>query len=135
MQLVPNECQNHLFSHRASPCISFIASTLIVQQSRWQNPSAASDGNRNTGAGWHKPSTGPNQEKLDLSQLQNRQLLVEGRLFKDYVHPTLAEPPMDDVLLPFPNVNSLNGEASPRITKEFAELNVSIVSILCAIGN
>lgn len=44
---------------------------------------------------------------------------------------------MGDVLLPFPNVNvnSLNGEASPRITKEFAELNVSIVSILCAIGN
>lgn len=78
---------------------------------------------------------GPNQEKLDLSQLQNRQLLVEGRLFKDYVHPVLAEPPMGDVLLPFPNVNmnSLNGEASPRITKEFAEINVSIVSSLCAI--
>ena len=65
---------------------------------------------------------GPNWEKLDLGQLQNRQLLVAETVFKGYVHHTLAEPSMDDVLLPFPNVNSLKGEVSPRITKGFAEL-------------
>lgn len=98
------------------------ASTLTIQQSKWQNPSAASDRNRNTAPGWHKPSVGPNQEKVDLGQLQNRQLLVAGMVFKVYVHHTLAELPMDDVLLPFLNVDSLNGEASPRITTGFAEL-------------
>jgi len=117
LQPVPNKCQNHLFSHHASPRISFIASTLIIQQSKWQNPSAASDGHRNTVAGWHEPSLGPNQEELDLGQLQNRQLLVAGTVFKGYAHHTPEEPPMDDVLLLFPNVNSLNGETSPRITK------------------
>lgn len=122
IQFVPNECQKHLFSHHATPCISFIASTPIFQQSKWQNPSTASDGNRNTVAGWHKPSVGPIQEKLDRGQLQNRQLLGSGTGFKGYVHHILAQPPVDDVLLPFENVNSLNREASPRITEEFAEL-------------
>jgi len=68
-----------------------------------------------TVAGWHKPSVGPNL-KLDQGQLQKRQLLVTGIDFKGYVHHILAEHPMDDVLLPFPNVNSLNREASSRIT-------------------
>lgn len=71
---------------------------------------------------------------MDLGQLQNRQLSVAGMVFKGYVHPTLAEPPMDDVLLPFLNVDSLNGVASPRIAKGVRRVMVLIV-LLCAIGN
>lgn len=64
---------------------------------------------------------GPDQ-KLDLGQLQNRQLLVAGTVFKGYIHHTLAELQWMMYLLLFPNMNSLNGEASPRATTGFAEL-------------
>lgn len=91
----PKQVPKTPISHRASPGISFIASTLVVQQCKWQNPSALSDGN--TVAGWHKCSMGPNWEKLDLGQVRKRQLSVAGAVFKCYVRHALAEPSMDDV--------------------------------------